>query len=71
MLAGVRQQSHETGAFDGGFHFALATGTIAAAFAGKNLPTVGQQLLQGLKILIVNVGLSFPAKTTLRLLANR
>jgi hypothetical protein len=36
-----RQQRHETRAFDGGFHLALTSGTIAASLTGKDLPTIG------------------------------
>jgi len=69
-LVCVRQQRHKAGAFDGGFHLALAAGTIAASFTGKDFPTVGQQLLQGIEVFVIDIRFICPTKTALRLFAN-
>jgi hypothetical protein len=70
-LVCVRQQRHETRAFDSGFRFALTAGTIAAPFTGKDFPAIGQQFAQGVEVFVIDIRLACPAKTALRLFANR
>jgi len=48
----------------------LTAGTIAAALAGVYLAAIGQELLQSLDVLVVNVFYASSAKTTLRLFTN-
>ena len=44
--------------------------TVAAAFAGKYLAAIGQQLLQRIDILVIDIGSLFTAEPALRLLTN-
>jgi hypothetical protein len=47
----------------------LAARAIAASLAGVNLAAIGQQLLQRLYVLVVNIFYPSPTETALRLVA--
>jgi hypothetical protein len=45
--------------------------SMIASFTGEDFPTVRQQFLQNAKVFVIDIGLACPAKTALRLFANR
>jgi hypothetical protein len=70
VSARERQQGHESGSLDGRLGLPLTSRTVAAALAGKYLAAIGQELLQRVNVLVVNVFGALSAKTTLCLFTN-
>src|SRR5690606_21801495 len=63
VAVGVGQQGQVTGALDGGGQFALVAGLGAGDTAGHDLTGLGDVALQGLEILVIDLGSTLGGKT--------
>jgi hypothetical protein len=69
-LGRIGQQTNEPGPLDRTLSHALTFRTVAATLAGIDLASVGQQLLQGLDVFVINILGRGAAKPTLGLIAS-